>query len=228
MSIGLAIIAQNNAFQIPICLSQFYHVVDDIVVVDGGSTDHTPSLSRRFGARVFYKTFPNDFSAQRNYAMSLLSTDWIYFHDTDERVEPALALLLPELTSPEGQRSLMSRDILPRSTELFDCFGFARKTFIDGVFDGNYPDYQYRLFRNYCRFEGKVHERLVGYHNRAEVDFRRPPSSGIEPLRIDFPSALDVDDSGLTSRFNILHYQSKKIKQEQEILHALIMKGSHP
>jgi len=225
MSLGVAIIAQNNAETISALLPQFYHVADDLVVVDGGSTDDTSEWARRLGARVFYRMFVNDFSAQRNYAISQLTSEWIYMHDTDERLEPTLVGILKELISPEGQRALMSSRILPQSEELFDCFGFARRTFVDGVQTEDYPDYQYRLFRNYCRFEGKVHEKLTGYRNATEVDFARPGKEGTEPMKLDFPSELSVLDDGKSSRFNILHYKSSKIKQKQDELYRMIMEG---
>lgn len=194
--IGVAIIAQNEELHMAVGLSQFYPYVEDLVVVDGGSIDKTVSWSERMGARVIFKPFAGDFAAQRNFAIEQLGTPWVYIHDADERVEPPTLELLPLLTTWEGQRSLIERGVLPESQSHFDCFGFARKTFIDGIQSPAYPDYQYRLFTKNCRFEGKVHEKVVGFQNRAEVDYQRQgPTS---------------------SRFNILHFKSSAKQEEHD------------
>jgi len=205
-SLGLAMIAQNEASHIPASIAQFYQAIDDIVLVDGGSKDDTIMWAKRMGARVFERPFDNDFSAQKNFAIDKLETDWIYLHDPDERLEPTVAEILNLLIDPAGQKYLQKGGVLPRTEKLFDCFGIARKNFIDGVFSEVYPDYQYRLFKNYCRFEGKVHEEVVGFENRTEVDFQRTSA--------EYPS-----------RFNILHYKSNIRQAEQNALYECISKG---
>lgn len=205
-SLGLAMIAQNEAVHIPSCLSQFFLIVDDMVVVDGGSQDDTVAWARHLGARVFERPFENDFSAQRNFAIAQLDTDWIYFHDPDERLEPPLVDLIPLLLTPEGQSNLKSRGVLANSLDFFDCFGFARKNFVDGVLSPIYPDHQYRLFQNRCHFQGRVHEEVTGFSNRTEVDFSRNK----------------VDNM---ARFNILHYKSSIKQENQRKFYAQIERG---
>src|SRR5574338_166633 len=173
-TLGLAMIAQNEEAHIPATIAQFYHVVQDIVVVDGGSSDQTVAWAERMGARVIHRPFDNDFSTQKNLAISELRTARVYLHDPDERPEPTLLEIMPYLITLNGQANLMEAGILPPNQDFFDCFGIARKNFIDGELSKVYPDYQYRLFKHYCRFEGKVHEKIIGFKNRTEVDYTRP------------------------------------------------------
>jgi glycosyltransferase involved in cell wall biosynthesis len=215
MSVGLALIVQNEEIHIPATISQFYLIVDRIVVVDGGSSDATVDWARRMGAEVFHRPFRNNFSDQRNYALSLLDTDWVYFHDADERLEPTLIDLFPHFLTKEGQELLTKGKILPESSQAFDCFGFARKNFIDGKQIDIYPDYQYRLFRNYCRFEGAVDEKIVGYKNKTQVDFTRVGSPTVEDDQV----YLDINS---ISRFNLLHYKSSLVKRQQDELYQRI------
>lgn len=235
-SLGLAMIAQNEETHIPATIAQFFHVVDDVVLVDGGSKDDTVLWAERMGARVFHRPFPNDFSDQKNYAISLLETDWVYLHDPDERLEPTLLEIIPYLVSEKGQRELMALQIIPDSKEEFDCFGIARKNFINGQQTEVYPDYQYRLFRNYCRYEGKVHEKIVGYNHRTEVDFTRPENARpiskverkietIDTERGQIETGVSITDLSQISRFNILHYKSSNAQERQDELYRKIREG---
>ena len=205
-SIGLAMVMQNEEKHIASAIAGFYSCVDDIVVVDGGSQDHSVKWAKRMGARVFHRPFGNDFSAQKNFAISQLQTDWVYLHDPDERLEPTGLEILKTLATWKGQKDLAKRGIIPENTEEFDCFGIARRNLIDGEWTAVYPDYQYRLFKNYCRFEGPVCETITGFNNRTEIDFKR--NSIEEP-----------------SRFNILHYKSSIRQDAQDILYDKIRKG---
>jgi glycosyltransferase involved in cell wall biosynthesis len=199
MSVGLALIVKNEEIHIPSTLSQFYLLVDRIVVVDGGSTDGTVEWCKRMGAEVFHRPFRNNFSDQRNFALSLLDTDWVYFHDADERLEPTLIDILPKMLTDAGQKELGMVGIVPESAAPYDCFGFPRKTFVDGRQTETYPDYSYRLFKNYCKYTGKVYENIVGDLNR-----------------------VAIDKQSEASRFNLLHYKSSvMVAQQQEFYKSI-------
>ncbi len=203
-SIGLAMIAQNEVDHIAPSIAQFFQVVDDIVVVDGGSQDGTGDWARKMGARVLERPFDNDFAAQKNFAIENLDTDWVYLHDPDERIEPTLFDIIRAITIKDGQEWLyLHGNILPDSGELYDCIGIPRRNYIDGVMTDTYPDYQYRLFKQYCRFQKPVHEELVGFSKRTELDFKRKT----------------LEDP---PRFNILHYKSAIKQKEQNILYDKI------
>ncbi len=194
-SIGLAMIMQNERAHIPPTLAQFYHVVDDIVVIDGGSTDDSVSWAERLGARVFHRPFNNNFSDQKNFAIENLETDWIYFHNPDERLEPLLLENLSMFTTPGGQKRLKDAGIIPQSGDVFDCFGIPRKNFIDGIQTPIYPNHQYHLFSKSCRFVGVVDEKLTNFTNDALINC---PNSN--------------------AGFNILRYVSSTAVADQEQL----------
>ena len=203
-TLGLAMLCQNEAIHIAPSIAQFFTVVDDIVVVDGGSKDNSVEWAERMGARVFHRRFDYNFAAQKNYALDQLNTDWIYLHDPDERVEPTLIEIIQYLIDPNGgQQFLEAAGILPGATERFDCYGMARRNFIDGFQTPIYPDYQYRLFKSNCRFERPVHEILTGWEHRTEVDY--------EHCTLEDPS-----------RFNLLHYKSSTKQEEQDYRYAEI------
>ena len=234
-SIGLAMIMQNERTHIPTAIAQFYHVVDDMVIIDGGSEDDSVEWAERMGARVVKRPFDDDFSVQKNFAIENLQTDWVYLHDPDERLEPTLLEILPMLTTFEGQKFLMRADIIPPNENFFDCFGIPRKNFIDGVQTPIYPDYQYRFFTKCCRFEGAVHERIVNFDNRTEIDYRRPNKArpeekkktgheSVDTERGQLETGVNAHDPEQWSRFNILHYKSSSKQEEQDDLYRKIKK----
>lgn len=209
-TVGLAMITLNEAVHIPATIPQFYNVVDDIVVVDGGSSDDTVSWCEKLGARVIHHPFENDFSAQKNRAIAALDTEWVYLHDPDERLEPTLLEIIPLLIDTvNGQPALMSAGVIPNKETPFDCFGIPRRNYIDGIQTEVYPDYQYRLFRNYCRFSKPVHEEIVNFEDRTELDC----NAEWRRNTLENPS-----------RFNILHYKSSERQEKQNNMYDRIEK----
>ncbi|MBZ0267390.1 tetratricopeptide repeat protein [bacterium] len=60
---------------------------DDIVVVDTGSTDGTPDVVRRFGARLFERPWDDDFAAARNHGLEEVRTSHVLWLDADDRID---------------------------------------------------------------------------------------------------------------------------------------------
>jgi tetratricopeptide (TPR) repeat protein len=84
----LCLIAKNEESMLPGCLESVRGVVDDIVLVDTGSTDRTMALARAAGATVVERPWDDDFSAPRNLAVEHARGDWILMLDADERLAP--------------------------------------------------------------------------------------------------------------------------------------------
>ncbi len=72
---------------LPGCLESLRDVVDDVVVVDTGSSDGTQAIASSFGARLFVRAWDGDFAAARNRALDEVDADWILYIDADERVK---------------------------------------------------------------------------------------------------------------------------------------------
>lgn len=93
------IICKNEEAVIARCINSFKHVVDEIVVVDSGSTDKTVEIAQSLGAKVYTIEWKNDFSYARNVALSHCTGDWVFHLDADEylregdaeKIRPAIA-----------------------------------------------------------------------------------------------------------------------------------------
>ncbi|MGB1718102.1 MAG: glycosyltransferase family 2 protein, partial [Candidatus Latescibacterota bacterium] len=87
--ISLCVIARDEATFLDGCLASVSGLVDEIVVVDTGSVDHTQAVARQHGARVFEMAWEDDFSRPRNHALEQAKGEWILVLDCDETLSPA-------------------------------------------------------------------------------------------------------------------------------------------
>lgn len=87
-TLSLCMIVRDEAAGLARAIGSFAGVADEVVVVDTGSTDGTPDLARRLGARVVEHAWRDDFSAARNAGLDACRGDWIFGLDADERLLP--------------------------------------------------------------------------------------------------------------------------------------------
>jgi tetratricopeptide (TPR) repeat protein len=99
--ISLCMIVRDEADNLSSCLSSVMAIVDEMVVLDTGSTDETVAIARSFGAQVHHFTWCNDFSAARNAALQYVTGDWVLVLDADERLEPGIVPELKQITQLE-------------------------------------------------------------------------------------------------------------------------------
>ncbi|HET6438733.1 MAG TPA: glycosyltransferase family 2 protein [Anaeromyxobacter sp.] len=89
--ISLCLIARNEEGMLPGCLASVSGAVDEIVLVDTGSTDRTREIAREAGALVLERPWDDDFAAPRNLAVERASGGFILQLDADERLAPGAA-----------------------------------------------------------------------------------------------------------------------------------------
>src|SRR3979411_569261 len=95
--VALAVIARNEEQFIAGCLDSVRPFIDEIVVLDTGSTDRTVEIARAHGARVEHFRWINDFGAARNAAVDAVTADWVLMLDADDRLTPESGPVLPQL-----------------------------------------------------------------------------------------------------------------------------------
>ena len=83
--LAVTIITLNEESNIKDCLKSIKSWVDEIIIVDSGSSDRTCEIAEEMGAKVFKKDWPG-YGAQKNRAIELASCEWIFSIDADERV----------------------------------------------------------------------------------------------------------------------------------------------
>jgi glycosyltransferase involved in cell wall biosynthesis len=139
-------IVKNEGKHLLDCLNSVKNVVDEIVIVDTGSTDNTLEIARSFNAKIFQFNWNDDFSSARNFSLSNCTGDWILYLDADERLDEKSAERIKSLTNPNDNIGYYCT-IVSYDSEI------QRSNSIKYV----------RLFRNNseAKFTGKVHEQIT-------------------------------------------------------------------
>jgi glycosyltransferase involved in cell wall biosynthesis len=143
--LSLAMIVKNEARCLARCLRSVRTAVDEIVIVDTGSTDDTIKMAGEFGAKISHFNWINDFSAARNFALGQAQGDWILVLDADEYASEELG--------EEIREFIQGRPAIGRLKILSD---FRR--------NGNIlrsQSFVSRLFPRGARFQGRIHEQIV-------------------------------------------------------------------
>jgi tetratricopeptide (TPR) repeat protein len=83
-TVSLCMIVKDEEAMLPRCLDAVRDWVDEMIVVDTGSTDRTVEIAQERGARVLHHEWQNDFSAARNVSFDAATCDWILYLDADE------------------------------------------------------------------------------------------------------------------------------------------------
>ena len=83
-TLSLCMIVKDEESMLANCLKSVNGYVDEIIVVDTGSSDRTVEIAEEHGAKVFHHQWENDFSKHRNQAIGYASGDWILVLDADE------------------------------------------------------------------------------------------------------------------------------------------------
>lgn len=144
--LSLCVIARDAAVTLEDCLASVEQAVDEIVVVDTGSSDATPAVARCRGARVYFLPWPDDFAAVRNFALGQARGDWVLFLDADEVLYPGDGATLRRLLEDPGVEAYF----LPVHS-LVDCK--SRELVSPAL----------RLFRRRPEYywQGRVHEQIL-------------------------------------------------------------------
>lgn len=145
--ISICIIVKNEAKNLSICLEKLIDLKYEIVIVDTGSTDDTKSIAHKYTNKVFDFKWCNDFSAARNYAISMATNEYILMVDSDEFITKLDKTKLEKLLlqHPNDVGRVYRNNIFARNG-----MGFNSNELVNRVFSSRYYHYI-----------GKIHEQIV-------------------------------------------------------------------
>jgi glycosyltransferase involved in cell wall biosynthesis len=137
--VSAIILTHNEEANIKACIESIAAWVDEIYIVDSGSTDQTLNIIKQFTGNIFYHPFEN-YSRQRNWAQEELPLrhDWVFHIDADERVTPELAFEVEKFFQDDVKINHYAGILVRRRIE------FLGKHIKYG---GIYPSYHCRFFK---------------------------------------------------------------------------------
>jgi glycosyltransferase involved in cell wall biosynthesis len=155
MRFSVAIATFNEEENLSECLETIKSVANEIIIVDGSSTDKTVEIGKKYRAKVIVANNPPVFHLNKQKAIEACTGDWILQLDADERVTSELANEIHLAIGQSGNR-------------VINGFWIPRKNFFLGKFltkGGQYPDYTLRLYRR-----GKAYFPCKSVHEQVEVE----------------------------------------------------------
>jgi len=150
LKLSLCMIVKDEEEMLPRCLAAVAPAVDEIVIVDTGSTDRTIEIARSYGAEVIERPWTGSFSDARNTSFDAATGDWIIYLDADEVLVPEDVNRLRELTGRTWR----------------EAFYLVETSYTGELGDGAaITNNALRVFRNRpnYRFTGRLHEQIA--HN---------------------------------------------------------------
>jgi glycosyltransferase involved in cell wall biosynthesis len=145
MTLSLCMIVKDEEDMLDGCLAPLAGVVDEMIVVDTGSTDRTVEIAESHGAKVVHFPWNGSFSDARNVSIDAAIGDWVIYLDADEHMDA------------DDARQL--RDLIGRTWR--EGFYVAETNYTGGEEAGSATTHMaLRLWRNrpQYRFEGRIHE----------------------------------------------------------------------
>lgn len=156
-TLSLCMIIKDEEAYLEGCLQSVQGLVDEIVIVDTGSTDGSLEIAERFGAQVLAFPWTGNFAAARNVSLQAATGDWVLVLDADERLDADSRERLRELLArPEAAGFSLICENRVGSRAASTCQ-------LAPVF---------RLFRNHLgiHFEGMIHEQAIASAKRTGLE----------------------------------------------------------
>lgn len=142
-TLSLCMIVKNEEKFLPQCLESVKGLVDEIIIVDTGSTDRTVEIAGEYGAKIYFHPWEGNFSKSRNISLGYATCDWILVLDADEELDRKYITAIKSVIKSD-QYDVIFCSVLSTSQ------------------NGDSKNYSHRIFRRgTAHYEGIVHNQLV-------------------------------------------------------------------
>lgn len=157
-SLSVAMIVKNEAQDLRTCLDTVKDWVDEIVILDSGSTDETPQIAAEYNARFYTNTDWQGFGKQRQLAQQYVTSDYVLWLDADERVTAELKQSILQAVKNDEKNTVY------KISRLSEVFGKQIRH------SGWYPDCVVRLYRTeFAKYGDELVHEKVHYPKEAKI-----------------------------------------------------------
>ncbi len=159
-TLSLCMIVKDEENNLPTCLDSVSDYVDEIIIVDTGSTDNTVRIAESYNAKVYHHPWENSFSKARNYSLKYATCDWILIMDADEEIEEKDAHKLRETIKDDDVNLIY----MPAYSKLKG--GTNSSVYLIERVYKNHLDFHYEgIVHNALKYSGSYkNENIVFYH----------------------------------------------------------------
>jgi len=179
MKLSIALAVKNEEKNLDACLASIRDIADEIIIVDGGSTDKTIDIAKKFHAHIIITDNPPIFHINKQKALDTCKGEWILQLDADEVISEKLKAEIQEIISNfkcqmsnqvqisnDKKKGNNTINTFINRNENYAGYFIPRRNYFLGHWmrkGGQYPDYVIRLFQNGkgsfpCK---SVHEQIV-------------------------------------------------------------------
>lgn len=232
-TISLCMIVKNEEKYLAKSLMSVKPVVDQMVVVDTGSSDRTKDIARAFGAEVYDFEWKDNFADARNFSLSKAKGDWIFILDADETISALDYRLFSEIANKTPSAYIINTRNYIHSPNIDGWIANDGRYSSEEAGTGWNPTNKVRLFPNDSRikFENPVHELVepslrrmgieiikseIQVHHYGKLDIEKVESKGKKYFALG-KKKLENNDSDPKSLFE-LAVQAGEIKEFQKAI----------
>jgi len=160
-TLSLCMIVKNEEHFLRRCLASVASYVDEIIVVDTGSTDRSKAIAGEFTDKIYDHEWDDDFSHARNSALNKATGDWILVLDADELIaESDLQSIRKTISDTRYDAFFLIQYNYNNDPLISNWLPVKEKSKYSGDYLGYWRNRIGRLFRNRAeiRYQGRVHE----------------------------------------------------------------------
>ncbi len=236
--LSLCMIVKNEEENLDSCLKSVQTLVDEIIVVDTGSTDRTMEIARSYGANIYVSPWNNDFSSARNESLKYATGEWILVLDADEVLDiNDHTSIMQLIVGKDADAYRMVQRTYQKQSTSADWISLEEVTELARGCHGFITSHLVRLFRNneqIC-FKGRVHEQVeIDLLSRSKVivttdipihhygNILGPDSLRKKQelyLRIGYDKLKDQPfDNNTLCELGVVHLELGQVKEAEEVL----------
>jgi len=195
-SISLCMIVKDEEKHLERCLNSVKGLVDEIIIVDTGSTDKTKEIAEKFGAIIKDYEWDNSFSNARNYSLKFAKMDWILLLDADDEFNREYEKQFIELVNNSV-----------KDGHYFKTLSFTGDSINK---DNTVSNLNLRLLRNNNKYKyvGCIHEQIRCVDG--PTDYRNFTSEDIEIFHYGYLTEVAIEKEKRARNIKIIEAELKK------------------
>lgn len=213
ITISLCMIVKNEEEVLDRCLSSIADLMDEIIIVDTGSTDRTKEIARRYTSKIYDFTWTGNFADARNYSFSKASAQYIYCADADEVLD----------AENHAKFRLLKKGLLPEIdiVQMYYCNQLSYNTIYN--YDKEYRPKLYKRLRTFT-WVNPIHETVqiqpVIYDS--DIEIGHFPTSSHASRDIQAFEKMYTDGLRIPASLHTLYAKELLIAgQYSELMHAI-------